>query len=66
MRRDELDALMVRRDEVAMQHEAAVALLEREGPDRAHVNRAKCANLYDELAAIQRRIDAHIASERKR
>lgn len=66
MTRDELGGLIVRRDELAMQHEAAVALLEREGPDRANFHRSKCAKLYDELAEIQRRIDAHLAVERTR
>jgi hypothetical protein len=53
---DELGALIVRRDELQLQHEAAVALLERQGPDRAIKNRRAAAVKYDELAAVQREI----------
>jgi hypothetical protein len=55
---DELAALIVRRDELQMQHEAAVALLEREGPERAISNRRACGEKYDRLDAVQRQIYA--------
>lgn len=67
MKRDvELDALVRRRDEVQAEHEAAVIKLETEGPDRALANRRECNRLYDDLAAVQKQIDARLARGRKR
>ncbi len=60
------DALVRRRDELQAEHEAAVIKLETEGLDRAHVNRPECNRLYDELAAVQREIDAMLERERRR
>jgi hypothetical protein len=56
----ELAALVKQRDELALEHEAAVGKLEAEGPDRAIRNRRECTRLYDELAAVQKRIDEHL------
>lgn len=64
--RDEFRALIARRDELSLRHERAVLLLEEQGPDGAHVNRRKCAKLYDELEAIQRRIDSSLAEMRSK
>jgi hypothetical protein len=66
-RRAALDALIVQRGELERQHAAAVALLEKEGPGAAALlNRRRCGSLYDELAGVQRRIDALLAAERAR
>lgn len=65
-RSPKLDALLRRRDELDSEHGAAVVKLENEGPDRAHVNRPVCNRLYDELAAVQKEIDARLERERKR
>ncbi len=64
--RSELDGLIVQRDEVSARHALAVALLEEQGPDHAIDNRRKCARLYDELVAVQRRIDDYLSAERSR
>jgi hypothetical protein len=63
------DALLKRRDELAAAHSAAVALLEggladdRDGM-RTIARRVEVERLYDELAAVQKRIDAVLARER--
>jgi hypothetical protein len=65
----ELDALLAQRKELDERHELAalVALvLEKEGPDRALLNRRKCAAICDERAAVQKRIDDFLAAERAR
>jgi hypothetical protein len=62
----ELDALLAQRLELDERHELAVAVLQREGPDRAALNRRKCAAIHDERAAVQKRIDAFLAAERAR
>lgn len=61
-----MDALMRRRDELQVEHEAAVIKLEREGAERAHLNRPECNRLYDDLARVQREIDARLERERRR
>jgi hypothetical protein len=65
-RADALRALLALRDDVERRHAAAVALLEEQGPDFAFANRPKCAALYDELAAVQTRIDEWLDEERER
>jgi hypothetical protein len=62
----ELDALLAQRKELDERNELAVALLERQGPDHAPLNRRKCAAIYDERAAVQKRIDDFLAAERAR
>lgn len=59
--------LMKQRDELERAHEAAVAKLEAEAADaeRSIENRAACGRIYDELADVQKRIDAELARERK-
>lgn len=63
--RAELDALIAQRDEVEGHYTAAVARLESEGLDHAFTNRRAAAALYDDLAALQKRIDAHLERERR-
>lgn len=60
----ELDALLAQRNELDERHELAVAVLEKEGFDNATRNRAKCSRIYDERAAVQKRIDEFLAAER--
>jgi hypothetical protein len=62
----ELDALIVQRNELDKRHAVAVAVLEKEGPEHAPLNRRKCAALYDERAGVQKRIDDLLAAERAR
>lgn len=65
-RRVDVRALTARRDELQAEHGAAVVRLETEGLDRAYDNRRECTRLYDELAAVQKRIDDELARERAR
>jgi hypothetical protein len=60
----ELDALLKQRSELDERYDLAVAVLEKEGFDHAIRNRVKCSRLYDERAAVQKRIDAFLAAER--
>jgi hypothetical protein len=62
----ELDALMAQRNELDERHALAVAVLAKEGPEHAQLNRRKCAAIYDERAAVQKRIDDFLAAERAR
>jgi len=61
MTKEAFSALLVRRDELQADHERACAVLE-ENPHP--FNHKKCVRLYDELAAVQQRIDDEIAAER--
>lgn len=64
MTRDAFEALLVRRDELVREHTTACEILEEEGPTQAYHNHRKCAQLYDQVHAIQEQIDAEIAAER--
>jgi hypothetical protein len=64
MNSQDFDALLARRDELQRKHDTACAILEEEGPRFAHINLRKCGRIYDELAAVQARIDDEIAAER--
>lgn len=64
-RRVDVRALIVHRDELQSEHEAAVVRLETEGLDHAHRNRLECNRIYDDLAAVQKRIDAALERERR-
>lgn len=61
--REEFDALLARRDELQKKHETACLILEEDGAHCAHANYRKCVRLYDELAAVQQKIDDAIAAE---
>lgn len=65
----EREALLQCRNELEAEHVAAVALLEAgtaDDPTGGHTraNRRRCVELYDELAAVQKRIDELLARER--
>ena len=67
----ELDALIAERDDLEREHEAAVAALEAvvaEGKSGGTVfsHRRDCERLHDRRAAVQKRIDEHLARERGR
>jgi hypothetical protein len=68
-----LDALLVQRAELERRHAEAVAQLETLGPlydandgHLAITRRRTVADLYDEIAKLQKRIDAHLAKDRAR
>jgi hypothetical protein len=56
--------LVKQRDEVERRHELAVDALAHMTTDRAIAGRRECARLYDERAALQKRIDEMLAAER--
>lgn len=60
---DDFNALLARRDELQRAHDRACLILEEEGAHCAHANHRKCIRLYDELAAVQTKIDDALAQE---
>lgn len=64
MTTEDFDALIARRDELQLQHARACSILEEEGPRHAQPNHRRCIKAYDELVAVQARIDAELEAER--
>jgi hypothetical protein len=60
----EIADLVKQRDEVEARHVKAVAELESLETDRAIAKRRECGRLYDDIADLQRRIDALVNAER--
>lgn len=63
MNRDDFEALLHRRDELARKHQRACGILEEEPHP---INHGRCVRLYDELTKLQQQIDDELAAEQGR